>query len=167
MARRIAEAIHKLHQANLPTERVHTMADELRILRECFDKVVAQRPEWTGRLARLMVACGKLGARVPLPKACGIHRDFYSSQVIVERGLQPASTRAGGNGSGVNAALPGRLWLIDFDLYCQGDPALDVGNFIGMKDKGVLSTPAEAAASVLAFLARHDFGSKPVADVRD
>jgi hypothetical protein len=24
-----------------------------------------------------------------------------------------------------------RLWIIDFDLYCQGDPGLDVGNFIG------------------------------------
>ena len=23
------------------------------------------------------------------------------------------------------------LWLIDFDLYCLGDPGLDAGNFIG------------------------------------
>jgi thiamine kinase-like enzyme len=110
LARRIAEAIHKLHRANLPTERAHTMADELRILRECFDKVVAQRREWTERLAKLMVACEKLGASVPLPDACGIHRDFYSSQVIVDGA---------------------RLWLIDFDCFCLGDPGLDVGNFLG------------------------------------
>jgi benzil reductase ((S)-benzoin forming) len=43
----------------------------------------------------------------------------------------------------------------------------DIGNFIGMKDKGALASPAQAAARVLAFLARPDFGSNPVADVRD
>ena len=110
IARRIAEAIHKLHQANLPTDKTHTMADELRILRECFDKVAAQRAEWADRLARLMVACEKLAASVSAPKACGIHRDFYSSQVIVDGA---------------------RLWLIDFDCFCLGDPGLDLGNFIG------------------------------------
>jgi hypothetical protein len=31
----------------------------------------------------------------------------------------------------------------------------------------MLSTPQEAAARVLAFLARKDFGSSPVADSRD
>lgn len=33
--------------------------------------------------------------------------------------------------------------------------------------KGRLDTPAAAAAKVLRFLARPDFGSQPVADVRD
>jgi benzil reductase ((S)-benzoin forming) len=49
------------------------------------------------------------------------------------------------------------------------DPARfpDIGNFTGMKDKGMLSSPQDAAAKVLAFLARPDFGSNPVADVRD
>src|SRR5437773_3836244 len=28
-------------------------------------------------------------------------------------------------------ALPIWVWLLDFDLYCQGDPALDIGNFVG------------------------------------
>lgn len=43
-------------------------------------------------------------------RPCGIHRDFYADQVIVDGD---------------------RLFLIDFDLYCMGDPALDVGNFLG------------------------------------
>jgi hypothetical protein len=42
-----------------------------------------------------------------------------------------------------------------------------MGNFVGMKDKGMLSSPSDAAARVLAFLQRADFGSNPVADVRD
>jgi aminoglycoside phosphotransferase (APT) family kinase protein len=40
----------------------------------------------------------------------GIHRDFYPDQVLVD-----------GN----------RLYLLDFDLYARGDPALDIGNCIG------------------------------------
>jgi NAD(P)-dependent dehydrogenase (short-subunit alcohol dehydrogenase family) len=39
--------------------------------------------------------------------------------------------------------------------------------FVEMHAKGALDTPEAAAAKVLAFLARPDFGSKPVADVRD
>jgi benzil reductase ((S)-benzoin forming) len=40
-------------------------------------------------------------------------------------------------------------------------------NFVALKDKGVLLSPEEAASRVLAYLARSDFGSQPVADVRD
>lgn len=124
-ARRIAEAIHKLHRANLPADRAHGMADELRILHECFGKLAAAKPEWTGRIAKLQIGCARLGAQLPAPRVCGIHRDFYSAQVIIERATEGACR------SGVNAALRGRLWLLDFDLFCLGDPGLDVGNFIG------------------------------------
>jgi hypothetical protein len=109
-AHRIAEAIHKLHVAHIPTERCHSMDDELRILHECLVRVAQVRPAWAGRLERLGEACDRLGASVPKPQPCGIHRDFYPAQVILKGP---------------------RLWLIDFDLYCQGDPALDVGNFLG------------------------------------
>lgn len=110
LARRIAGGIHKLHQAGVPAERAHGMADELRILHECLPRVNATRPALAPRIERLLAGCDRLGATVPAPRACGIHRDFYPAQVVVRRG---------------------RLWLIDFDLYCQGDPGLDVGNFIG------------------------------------
>jgi benzil reductase ((S)-benzoin forming) len=36
-----------------------------------------------------------------------------------------------------------------------------------MKEKGALTSPSDAAARVLAVMARADFGSNPVADVRD
>lgn len=121
LAKRVAEAIHKLHRAGVPTEKSHTMADELRILRECFAKVAAGKPTWTGRIAKLQLACEALGASLGDVKTCGIHRDFYSAQVIV-------GDRTDGTDATNRSA---RLWLIDFDLYCQGDPGLDVGNFIG------------------------------------
>jgi aminoglycoside phosphotransferase (APT) family kinase protein len=68
-----------------------------------------------------------LGATAPVVKACGIHRDFYSAQVIVD-------------GS--------RLWLIDFDLYCLGDPGLDVGNFLGHVTEQALRERGNANALV-------------------
>ena len=117
LAQRIAEAIQKLHAANVPTERRHGMADELRILHECLRKVMCQKPEWSERLARVLAGCDRLGASVPEPRVCGIHRDFYPAQVVVHEA---------------------RIYLIDFDLYCLGDPALDLGNFIGhMKEQSL------------------------------
>ena len=57
----------------------------------------------------------------------------------------------------------------DFLKLRSADPALfpDIAMFTGMYDHGALATPAAAAASVLVFLEREDFGSNPVADIRD
>jgi hypothetical protein len=125
LARRIAEAIHKVHRAAVPAAKSHTMADELRILHDCLPRVSEARPELRQRIGQLLAACDRLGASVPAPKACGIHRDFYPAQVIVDGA---------------------RLWLIDLDLYCMGDPGLDVGNFIGHMTEESLRTFGDAAA---------------------
>ena len=73
------------------------------------------------------------------------------------------------NGARVCSLAPG---VIDTDMQVQlrgADPARfpDVGHFIGFKDKGLLSSPEQAAHHVLAYLTRADFGSNPVGDVRD
>ncbi|MFZ9038918.1 MAG: phosphotransferase family protein [Gammaproteobacteria bacterium] len=107
---RIAEAAYKIHCAGVPAARVHDVDDELEILDKCLFAVIRGNPLWQRRLLRLMM-CARLLAETLRGRAlCGIHRDFYADQVIVDRD---------------------RLWLLDFDLYCQGDPALDIGNFIG------------------------------------
>ena len=110
VSRRVAEGLCKLHRAGVPTERTHDMADELRILHERLPLVAQTRPQLAPRIERVLQACDRLGASVPARKTCGIHRDFYPAQVV---GHAP------------------RLYLLDFDLYCQGDPALDAGNYIG------------------------------------
>ncbi|WP_427915490.1 SDR family NAD(P)-dependent oxidoreductase [Ramlibacter sp. MMS24-I3-19] len=74
----------------------------------------------------------------------------------------------GRHGAKVCSLAPG---VIDTDMQVQlrsADPDRfpDVGNFQGMKSRGMLTSPAEAAARVLAFLAREDFGANAVADVR-
>ena len=109
LARRIAEAIHKLHQTGIPSTRRHTMADELRILYERLPLVARMKPQWANRLERILDACDRLDATTPEPALRGVHRDFYADHVVVDGP---------------------RLYLLDFDLYCEGDPGLDIGNFV-------------------------------------
>ena len=72
------------------------------------------------------------------------------------------------NGAKVCALAPG---VIDTDMQVQlrnADDALfpDRKGFAGLHQGGQLSSPVDAARSVLAVLARADFGQNPVADVR-
>jgi NAD(P)-dependent dehydrogenase (short-subunit alcohol dehydrogenase family) len=88
--------------------------------------------------------------------------DHYSRCVALEEAQSP-------NGARIVSLAPG---VIDTDMQVQlrgADPAdfPDVANFAGLKAKGQLTSPDEAAARVLAWLARPDFGANPVADVRD
>lgn len=134
-ARRIAAAAHKLHQVSPSTERSHNMADELRILHERLPAVVEQFGQWRERIQRVLHACNRLGASLADPQPCGIHRDFYQDQVIV-------------HGE--------RLFLIDFDLYCNGDPALDIGNFIAHITEQSLRSLGDANALVPVEMAMED-----------
>ena len=125
LACRIAEAAHKVHLAGVSPERYHLMADELRILHESLETVARLEPRWAARIASLLKACDALGAAVPEPELLGIHRDFYGDQVIVA-------------GS--------RVYLLDFDLYCLGDAALDIGNFLGHVTEQSLRTLGDPGA---------------------
>jgi NAD(P)-dependent dehydrogenase (short-subunit alcohol dehydrogenase family) len=73
------------------------------------------------------------------------------------------------NGARVCSLAPG---VIDTDMQvalrsADASQFPDLGNFVGMKEKGMLSSPADAATRILAFLARPDFGANPQADIRD
>ena len=125
LARRIAQAVHKLHQAGIPSHRSHTIADELQILHDRIGIVAQIFPDYQKRLGKILDACDRLGASIPEVKLQGIHRDFYPDQIIVD-----------GN----------RLYLLDMDLYCQGDPSLDIGNFIGHITEQSLRTLGDPAA---------------------
>ncbi len=119
LAKRLAQAIHKLHQAGIPTSRRHTIADELRSLQKSFLRLAQMKPQWTQRLARLLDAAARLGNTIPESSLRGIHGSFHSDQVIVDGA---------------------RIYLIDFESYCEGDPVLDFGNFLGHLTKISLRT---------------------------
>jgi benzil reductase ((S)-benzoin forming) len=88
--------------------------------------------------------------------------DHLSRALALDEALRP-------DGAKVVSLAPG---VIDTEMQVYlraGDPAgfPDRANFVGLKDNGQLTSPRDAAARVLAYLERADFGANPVADVRD
>jgi len=72
------------------------------------------------------------------------------------------------NGAAVCSLAPG---VIDTDMQVQLRSANtaqfpDQSGFAALHEKGQLSSPADAARRLLAYLNRPDFGAEPVADVR-
>ena len=88
--------------------------------------------------------------------------DLFTRCLALEEAARP-------HGARVCSLAPG---VIDTDMqvHLRSPDATefpDVANFVGLKEKGALSSPADAAARILAFLARPDFGANPQADIRD
>lgn len=111
IVKKIAQVAHKLHSANMPTFRSHFITDELVILHQKLPLILKDFPEWESRVAYILNKCDKLGQLIEEDNSlCGIHRDFYFDQIIVNKD---------------------HFYLLDLDLYCLGHPALDIGNFIG------------------------------------
>jgi NAD(P)-dependent dehydrogenase (short-subunit alcohol dehydrogenase family) len=120
---------------------------------------------WTTTRRILNISSG-LGRRAMASQAayCAAKAgmDHFTRCVALEQAALP-------HGARICSLAPG---VIDTDMQVQlrGADASsfpDRGNFVGLKDKGMLSSPQDAARKVLAFLQRADFGSNPVADVRD
>lgn len=88
--------------------------------------------------------------------------DHFTRCLALEEALKPQGAR-------VCSLAPG---VVDTDMQTHLRAAdvesfPDHGRFVDLKTHGQLSSPAHAAAQVLAYLARPDFGNNPVADVRD
>jgi benzil reductase ((S)-benzoin forming) len=121
--------------------------------------------KWPGARKVLNISSG-LGRRAMASQsgycAAKAGMDHFTRCMAMDEAAKP-------NGAKVCSLAPG---VIDTDMQVQlrgADSAQfpDIGNFIGMKDKGMLSTPEDAARNVLKYLDRGDYGSNPVADVRD
>jgi NAD(P)-dependent dehydrogenase (short-subunit alcohol dehydrogenase family) len=87
--------------------------------------------------------------------------DHFTRCMALDEALRP-------NGAKVCSLAPG---VIDTDMQVQlrgaaGQAFPDQAKFLGLKAQGLLSSPAHAAAQVLAYLARPDFGRQPIGDVR-
>ncbi len=88
--------------------------------------------------------------------------DHFTRCLALEEAIKP-------HGAKVCSIAPG---VIDTDMQVQLRSATDASfpdkaAFVGMKDNGSLSSPFDAADRLIAYLIRSDFGSNPVADVRD
>jgi benzil reductase ((S)-benzoin forming) len=88
--------------------------------------------------------------------------DHFTRCLALDEALQA-------NGAQVCSLAPG---VIDTDMQAQlrganAQQFPDQSSFAGLHAQGQLSSPADAARKVLAFLAHPSFGNPPVADVRD
>ena len=119
---------------------------------------------WPGVRKVLNISSG-LGRRAMASQAgyCAAKAgmDHFTRCVALDEALVP-------NGAKVCSLAPG---VIDTDMQVQlrgADAAAfpDRGSFEQLKSGGQLTSPDEAARRVLAYLARPDFGTEPVADVR-
>lgn len=109
LSRRIAEALNKLHRMNVTCYGCHTLVDELRLLHQRLASLSTLKPEWENRLKQIRTSAEQIASSIPRTQLRGIHRDFDLNHLLVD-------------GS--------RMYLIGFERYCKGDPALDAGNFL-------------------------------------
>lgn len=109
MAERVAEAARKIHRSGVRAMARHSMSDEIAVLDEALQKASAALPRLEQRIADVSRACHALAlSSIDREPTC-IHRDFYGDQIVV----------AGD-----------RLFVLDFDQFCEGDAELDIGNFL-------------------------------------
>jgi benzil reductase ((S)-benzoin forming) len=88
--------------------------------------------------------------------------DHFTRCLALEEALKAQGAR-------VCSLAPG---VVDTDMQAylreaDAESFPDHGRFVDLKAQGQLASPEDAAAQVLAYLARPDFGNNPVADVRD
>lgn len=105
---RVARAAWKLQTAGVPAYSRHSIADELSILRRRLASICGSYPWLAEQIAVVLERCERVGAALPCVQHRPIHRDFHPDNLIVDGP---------------------RLYIVDLDLYSEGDPALDIGNF--------------------------------------
>lgn len=119
---------------------------------------------WTAQRKVLNISSG-MGRRPMASQAayCAAKAgmDHFTRCVALEEDLKP-------HGAKLCSLAPG---VIDTDMQQQlrnADPAAfpDLQRFTGLKANHLLASPEQAAAQVLAWLQRPDFGQQAVADVR-
>ncbi|WP_209428291.1 aminoglycoside phosphotransferase family protein, partial [Pararhodobacter sp. SW119] len=111
---RTGAALARLHDAPVATERRWSLDNEAAVLERALDHAAQQMPEAGATLGTIRRTARARLERLGDAPVCGIHRDFYFDQVLVDGP---------------------RIWLLDLDLYTIGDPAIDLANFLAHLDE--------------------------------
>ncbi|TFH91614.1 phosphotransferase [Vibrio ouci] len=110
VAERAAQALYKLHSSGIKIERTHTINHEIDLLERYLTQAGSSLPSRRTDIGNILEYCQLTASNLPTPASLMvIHRDFYHDQLLIDNN---------------------RLYLLDLDLCCNGDPALDIGNFI-------------------------------------
>jgi aminoglycoside phosphotransferase (APT) family kinase protein len=126
LARAAAEAAYRIHQVDVPAKRLHAVHDEITILRTRFDALATRRPDLASSVHRVLrIVERRADLTLRNRPATGVHRDYYHDQLVVD-GC--------------------RTTVVDFDLYCSSDPALDIGNFVAHVQEFALRVKGDIGA---------------------
>jgi benzil reductase ((S)-benzoin forming) len=153
-----------LSQAD-PGDLAHTLRVGLEAPMQLTAAFLHASEAWSGQRRVLNISSG-LARRAMASQAayCAAKAgvDHFTRCLALDEALKA-------NGARVCSLAPG---VVDTDMQVLMRTAdarsfPDRGNFASLKNNQQLTSPTDAAARVLAYLARPDFGATPVADVRD
>lgn len=122
---RTGAALARLHAIPAVTDRRWTHRDEGAVLDHALSQAASGMPDRAGALDAIRRAAQAALAALPPGPDCGIHRDFYPDQVLIDGD---------------------RVWLVDLDLYAIGDPGIDLGNFLAHLDELALRRIGDVTA---------------------
>lgn len=139
-------ALGRLHGLPLRLQTHHSLEEELVLLQSWVDLTSSLFPPRAATLAKAFAHVARLlSDTADLTADCIVHRDFHEGQVIV---------------AGIRATL------IDFDTACNGEPALDIGNFLAHLDHSALSTGISTEDDAAAFIKAYQSTTASVSDAR-
>jgi Phosphotransferase enzyme family len=120
--RMTAAGLAALHQSGAYHGETATWADEISEIREVIEQLGLSAPELVDAAAPLLRRLEQLDAQYPADPAVPTHRSFRPAQVLIHKG---------------------KIGFIDFDGFCQAEPALDVALFCAtIKDIGLNTSPS-------------------------
>ncbi|WP_373818710.1 phosphotransferase [Glaesserella sp.] len=127
----VANALITLHQSNVAQQQglpIWTAEHEMQILRDRLNQAQSLLPQWKERIAVILSNCECLAQTLRAIPLVSVHRDFYQDQILECDGQ------------------PGCMVLLDLDLFCQGVPALDAGNYLAHIQEFALRRYGDIAA---------------------
>jgi len=138
IAERIAQTLYKLHSSKVTTERTHSHQDEIELLEKYLHQAATRLPDNSDDILDVLSHCKRqVNQLEALKSPTTIHRDFYHDQVLIDND---------------------HVYLLDLDLLCNGDPALDIGNFIAHIEEQCLrqfDEPDYAQLKIERFIQRY------------
>ncbi|MBN6065645.1 aminoglycoside phosphotransferase family protein [Aggregatibacter actinomycetemcomitans] len=111
----VAHALGTLHHSHVAQKLalpVWGIQQELDILRNRLTQAQTLLPHLSPRIANVLAGCERLATTLTETRLVSVHRDFYQDQIMERYGQ------------------PGNMVLLDLDLLCLGDAALDAGNYL-------------------------------------
>ena len=115
--RMTAVGLAEMHHCDISVGELRTLEEEFAEIREVDERLAAVIPELHGAVAPLLAHLEAVAADNPADPTVPTHGTFRPAQVLIHKG---------------------QIGFIDFDGFCQAEPALDLALFLGkIRDIGL------------------------------